>query len=151
MYDDNQFGYQLDGSGSTTKKKCSTIYISSDMEHLLQTHGILKAFNVNRKVTKHELAELATSMGIEVDDISMDELSPLIQMLSEIELIHGEIPGTPNSSSKSLQQLRQNYQSLFRLVALSSCVCDLLDGEQLSQPEKLFVLNKCIVDIQQHS
>lgn len=119
-----------------------------DLSHLLQDHKILKSFDVNRKVTKQELTKIAKSMGIDIDKVELDELHSIVATISHIEYSCGEVPGTKKSSSRSLQQFQSNYDKLNRLLSLSICVSDLLKIEKLTTNEMIFILNKCIVDLQ---
>jgi hypothetical protein len=86
---------------------------------------------------------------MDTDNIDFDDISSIIATISQIEYSCGDVPGTKNSSSRSLKQFKDNYQKLNKLITYAFCVMDLLDGENLSTNEKLFILNKCVVDIQQ--
>jgi hypothetical protein len=122
-----------------------------ELNHLIHDHGFLKSFNVNRRVTQSEINKIARSMGMDSDKMNFEDINSIISTLSHIEYSCGEVPGTKNSSSKSLQQFKINYQKLNKLITYAFCVIDLLEGEHLTTNEKLFILNKCVVDIQKQS
>lgn len=117
------------------------------LKHLLQEENILNSFFVNRKMNKSELSQIVNSMGMSMSDMNSDDLDSIVSNLSEIELACGEVPGTKNSSSKSLNQFKQNYSKLQYLMSLSLCVVDLLMSEDLTNEERIFILNKCTMEI----
>lgn len=119
-----------------------------DLRHLIYDHGILKSFNVNRRVTKTEITKIARSMGMDLNNIDQDEIQSVIATISNIEYSCGEVPGTMNSSSRSLDQYKKNYKKLTTLVTYSLMVQDLLKSENLDTSECIFILNKCIADLQ---
>lgn len=119
-----------------------------NLKHLINEHGILKSFNVNRRVNKQEINRIAQAMGMDIEKIDFDEIHSIISTISSIEYSCGEVPGTENSNSRSVEQYKKNYKKLNKLMSYSVCVLDLLNGEQLSLNEKIFIINKCLVDLQ---
>lgn len=119
-----------------------------NLNHLIHEHGILKSFNVNRRVTKSEINRIAHAMGMDVDKVDFEEINSIISTISSIEYSCGEVPGTKNSSSLSVEQFKKNYKKLHKLIGYSVCVLDLLDDDNLKLNEKIFVINKCLVDLQ---
>jgi uncharacterized protein YpuA (DUF1002 family) len=115
--------------------------------HLVQDHGLLKTFNLNRKVTQQEINKIANSMGMDVNKIDFDDIHSIVSTISNIEYSYGEVPGTVNSNSEGIFQTGKGNKKLNKLIHFSTCILDLLEEEKLSLNEKIFIINKCLTDL----
>ena len=112
------------------------------VNHLLQKHGVLKAFHISKVIERDEMAMLHSKLKLDDEenpDIINDKIQQALMAMSLINREHDIIPGVLNPAY-SMSDDSLNSASVNELMSVSDMISDTLMDEGFTPKECIFIL-----------
>lgn len=111
------------------------------INHLLQKHGILKAFHISKVIDREEMSSLYNKLNLENEsdpDVINEKIQHALAKLSTVNQYQDSIPGVLGSNEFLSDSL--DVHGVGEMLAVSDVIADMLASEGFTPKECMFII-----------